>query len=144
MFVEKGAAIVSHLGQLEAAVMECLWAHDEAMPVREVLTELNGSRELAYTTVMTVLDNLHRKGMVARSKAGRAWVYIPVGSRSSYTAELMEEALAGNPDRGAALLHFVEKLPADELMQLRQLLDPTGPDPSVTSKSPASETARQL
>jgi predicted transcriptional regulator len=134
---------VSHLGKLEAAVMECLWARAEAVPVREVLTELNVSRELAYTTVMTVLDNLHRKGMVARSKTGRAWVYKPVGSRSSYTAELMEEALAGNPDRGAALLHFVEKLPADELKQLRQLLDSPGPEPSFTRQSHASETTQQ-
>lgn len=134
---------MSHLGQLEAAVMECLWARHEVMPVREVLTELNGSRNLAYTTVLTVLDNLHRKGMVARCKAGRAWVYRPLGSRSSYTVQLMEEALAGNPDRGAALLHFVEKLPAGELEQLRRLLDSPDPELGVTADPFTSVTTCQ-
>jgi predicted transcriptional regulator len=128
---------VSQLGQLEAAVMECLWGHDEPMPVRDVLKHLNTTKDLAYTTVMTVLDNLHKKNMVRRTKVGRAWVYQPTRSRSSYTAELMEEALAGNPDRPAALLHFVEKLPEGELEQLRQLLDRSS-NPSLQASPPAA------
>jgi len=46
--------------------------------VREGLT---GSRDLAYTTVMTVLDRLSRKGRVSRRKVGRSFVYAPVLSR---------------------------------------------------------------
>ena len=116
---------MAHLGQLEAAVMEFLWAYDGPMSVREVLERLNEDRGLAYTTVMTVLDNLHRKHMVSREKAGRAWVYRPAASRSSYTAELMRQALADSPDRDSALLRFVEQLPESEVAQLRRLLDPT-------------------
>lgn len=115
---------MNRLGQLEAAVMDCLWGRDEPMAVREVLDHLNANRGLAYTTVMTVLDNLHKKKLVVRSKAGRAWVYQPARSRASYTAELMEDALAGDPDRPAALLRFVEKLSERELEQLRRVLDP--------------------
>ena len=138
-----GEVIVNHLGQLEAAVMECLWSHDEPMPVREVLKQLNATRDLAYTTVMTVLDNLHKKHMVLRSKAGRAWVYQPARSRSSYTEELMEEALAGNPDRRAALLHFVEKLSEGELEQIRRLLDSSEASaPDATLDSPATAQQR--
>lgn len=110
--------------------MECLWSGDEPMSVRDVLERLNEDRVLAYTTVMTVLDNLYRKQMVHRTKAGRAWVYQAAATRSSYTAELMGEALAGNPDRGTALLRFVEQLPAAELAELRNALDaPVGDAP---------------
>lgn len=127
---------VVHLGHLEAAAMECLWAQASPATVREVLEDLNQERELAYTTVMTVLDNLHRKGMVWREKSGRAWAYHPAAPRSEYTAELMSEALAGNPDRSSALLRFVEQLPDGELAQLRGILtssnsrfsDPEGTD----------------
>lgn len=113
---------MTQLGQLEATVMECLWGGDEPMSVRDVLKRLNEERDLAYTTVMTVLDNLYRKDMVDREKAGRAWVYVPAASRSKYTAELMGQALAGSPDRGSALLRFVEQLPAAELSELRRVL----------------------
>ena len=123
---------MTQLGQLEAAVMERLWAHDGPMSVREVLERLNEDRALAYTTVMTVLDNLHRKQMVSREKAGRAWVYRPVASRSSYTAELMGQALADSPDRDSALLRFVEQLPESEVAQLRRLLEATA-EPDRTS-----------
>lgn len=129
---------MSQLGHLEAAVMECLWARGEPMPVRQVLEQLNSQRDLAYTTVMTVLDNLHRKGMVERSKTGRAWVYRAADSRSSYTAELMEQALAGNPDRSAALLHFVEKLSPGEIEQLRRILDTPGQPNGAVSQGVAS------
>lgn len=114
---------MTQLGQLEARVMECLWAREEPMSVREVLGRLNEDRNLAYTTVMTVLDNLYRKDMVLREKAGRAWVYVPAASRSTYTAELMGQALAGSADRKTALLRFVEQLPAAELAELRRVLD---------------------
>lgn len=114
---------MTHLGQLEAAVMECLWAGEEPMSVRDVLERLNQDRDLAYTTVMTVLDNLFRKDMVHRDKVGRAWAYVPAASRSKYTAELMGQVLAGSPDRGSALLRFVEQLPAAEVAELRLVLD---------------------
>lgn len=114
------------LGQLEATVMGCLWAAEKPMSVREVLKVLNAERQLAYSTVMTVLDNLHRKEMVLREKSGRAWVYVPAASRSVYTAELMEHALAFSPDRDSALLRFVERLPATDVDHLRRVLD-TGP-----------------
>ena len=95
------------------------------MSVREVLSLVNADRDLAYSTVMTVLDNLHRKNMVLRKKSGRAWLYVPAASRSVYTAELMEQALDFSPDRGSALLRFVEQLPEAEVAQLRRVLDST-------------------
>ena len=57
----------------------------------------------AYTTVLTVLDRLTKKGMVERIRDGKAHHYRPTGSRDSYVAELMHEALDATLDREAAL-----------------------------------------
>lgn len=112
------------LGELEAAVMELLWADDgPGLSVREALERLTSRKPLAYTTVMTVLDNLHRKGFVERAKEGRAYRYRATSSREQHTAELMEGALDGTSDRTAALLHFVQNISPDGLADLRAALD---------------------
>lgn len=121
---------MAHLGQLEAAVMDRLWSWDHPVSVRAVLEDLQKDRPLAYTTVMTVLDNLHRKGMVLREKSGRAYVYRPTRSRETHTAELMEQVLAGTNDRGGALLRFVEQMSVDEIDELRSALDSRVSKPS--------------
>lgn len=111
------------LGQLEAVVMAELWASDEAASVRSVLDRVNTERNLAYTTVMTVLENLRRKGLVKRNKAGRGYEYWPVLTREEHTAALMEQVLAGSSDRFVTLLRFAEQIPPAELASLREALD---------------------
>ena len=111
------------LGNLEAVVMERLWAWNRPVAVREVLDDLQGERRIAYTTVMTVMDNLFRKGVLSRERDGRAYRYQPVRTREQHTAELMEQVLAQGGDSTAALLHFVERMPKDEVRQLREVLD---------------------
>ena len=113
---------VRQLGELEAVVMDRLWTREEPALVRDVLEDLQPGRSLAYTTVMTVLENLYRKGFVRRAKDGRAYRYAATQSREAHTAELMGEVLSGSRDRGAALLHFVEQMPAEELADLRRAL----------------------
>ena len=107
------------LGQLEAVVMDRVWASDRPVLVREVLEQLSTERALAYTTVMTVMDNLHKKGFLARERQGRAYAYRPLRSREAHTAEVMGEVLATAGDRSAALLHFVEGISPDEMAELR-------------------------
>ena len=70
------------LGELEAAIMDRLWEWGRPALVREVVDDLRPDRPLAYTTVMTVMENLHRKGWLRREKDGRAWRYEPTRSRS--------------------------------------------------------------
>ena len=113
---------VKGLGDLEADVVELVWALDRAVTVREVLAKLNVSRDLAYTTVMTVMDNLHRKGWLVREMVSRAYVYAAATSREQYSAQLMESALGASNDSGATLVHFVESMGADELAALRAAL----------------------
>lgn len=110
------------LGQLEATVMERVWNAADPMTVRAVLESLQQDRQIAYTTVMTVMDNLHSKGFLTRERTGRAYAYRAARPREEYEAGLMEDVLAGSADRTATLLHFVEKISPDELAELRALL----------------------
>jgi len=114
---------VRQLGELEAVVMRLLWSWNRLVSVRDVLEELQRDRPLAYTTVMTVLDNLRRKGFVTREKHGRAYRYRPTSTREQHTATVMGEVLADSGDRNVTLLRFVEQMPADEVARLREALD---------------------
>ncbi|NQU37554.1 MAG: BlaI/MecI/CopY family transcriptional regulator [Actinobacteria bacterium] len=111
------------LGELESDVMQRLWARDEPMAVRDVLDELNKSRTLAYTTVMTVLDNLHRKGMVTRRREGRSYLYAEALSQREYAGRLIADAAGRSGDRVGALMHFVDGLDPAEIRELREALN---------------------
>lgn len=109
---------MSRFGELEAAVMDRLWAADAPTSVRQVVTDLQEQRALAYTTVMTVMERLYRKGLLSRVEHGRAYLYQPVQSRAAYTAGVMAEALDASTDRAATLVHFVDKVTPQEAKQL--------------------------
>ncbi len=108
------------LGELEFRVMRALWACDAAMTVRDVYEELQAERNLAYTTVMTVLDRLAKKSMVNRVLNGRAWYYRPSLSLANLVGRQMYAALrdAGLEAKGA-LREFVFRLSPDELEMLK-------------------------
>jgi predicted transcriptional regulator len=128
---EQGDLPVARLGDLERAVMEILWDLPAAGPAepwptmtaREVAAALSGRRSLAYTTVLTVLDRLERKGLVRRLRDGRAHHYAPMASRAAYVAELMLEALGSASDRDAVLMHFADQVSGEEAEVLRRALD---------------------
>src|ERR1700730_13351177 len=110
-------------GELEAVIMDRLWEWGRPVLVREVVDALRDERRLAYTTVMTVMENLYRKGWLRRERDGRAWRYEPTGSRSGYTAALMSDALATSADHGTALAHFALQMSPHDAALLRQALD---------------------
>jgi predicted transcriptional regulator len=110
-------------GQLESAIMDVLWAHDRALPVREVRERLDYSRPVAYTTVMTVLTILHGKGVLRREKVGRAWRYWPRERRSEHDARLMTEILRAGPDPAQTAREFLARLTADERGTLTARVD---------------------
>jgi len=113
---------VRGFGNLEAVIMDRLWSWRRPVTVREVLDDLAGEREIAYTTVMTVKDNLHRKGWLDRALDGRAYRYRPVASREQYNARLMREALDGSHDVDATLVHFLDQISDSESDALRRAL----------------------
>jgi predicted transcriptional regulator len=104
------------------------------MLVREMVEALHGQRPLAYTTVMTVLENLHRKGWLRRERDGRAWRYEPTGSRSGYTAALMNDALATSSDRRTALAHFALQMSPHDAALLREALGQAQPEPEGAAR----------
>lgn len=114
------------LGELEAEIMDRLWGWQRPATVREVVDDINVTRPIAYTTVMTVADILHRKGWLRREKISRAWVYEPERSREEYTAGLMQDALGNTRDRQAALLRFVEHMSTEDQVALDAALRAVG------------------
>ena len=102
-------------GDLEREVMTQLWDAAEPLTVRQVHDRLSRDRDLAYTTVMTVLDRLAKKGVVTQQRADRAYRYAPAQTREEMTAAVMLDALGATPDQDAALAHFVGQLPPDAL-----------------------------
>lgn|GEM_PF-157967 len=110
-------------GDLEAAIMTSLWSRAEPATVREVLQDLSAQRNPAYTTIMTVMTILHRKGWLHREMDGRAWRYAPVLTREEYAARLMREALDEGVDRAAVLARFVETVSEEESEALRRRVE---------------------
>lgn len=116
----------SSLGDLERAVMDVLWGlgPDGEATVREVHAAVSKDRDIAYTTVMTVMDRLARKEMVLQHRAGRAYRYQARTTRAEMTADLMRGTLTdlGSGERGPALVAFVEDASEEEVAALRQAL----------------------
>ena len=109
-------------GDLEAVVMDRVWDRDKPVTVRELFDELREERNIAYTTVMSTMDNLHRKGWLARERDGKAYRYTAVASREEYSARLMREAMAEAGDAEAVLSHFVAQMDGTESAALRAVL----------------------
>jgi predicted transcriptional regulator len=114
------------LGPLEAAVMDVAWAR-APVTAREVCDRMTGTEERAYTTIMTTLDRLHRKGLLVREKDGLAWRYVPVLGKAEFEKALADglaaEILQAHGE--VALSAFVEAAAeVDEglLDQLAQLI----------------------
>ncbi len=121
------------LGELERAVMDLLWEHPTAMTantLRDLLTQRPASgnkdgadsKELAVTTVLTVLSRLEKKGLVERERDIRPHRYRSVTTRADHTAELMLEVLGSAPDREAVLARFIGTVSDGEAATLRKLL----------------------
>jgi predicted transcriptional regulator len=109
-------------GELERAVVDVLWDAIEPMTARAVTDALVG-RELAVTTVLTVLSRLESKGVVRRARDGRAHTYEAVAGRNEPTAELMRQVLDTAGDRDDALARFVGSVSPEDVQALRRALD---------------------
>lgn len=119
----------ARLGDLERSIMDRLWALDgsdpgAALTVREIHDSISEEREIAYTTVMTVLDRLAKKGLVTRERDGRAWRYQPVSTSEELTAHLLRDSLdhLESTDRRAAMMHFLDSASDEEIDDLKAAL----------------------
>lgn len=102
--------------------MTRVWQWNRPVTVREVLEDLQQERSIAYTTVMTVMDNLHQKGWVRREVEGRAYRYTAVSTRAAYAAALMNEAWSQSDNPAAALVAFFGMMSAEQREALRDAM----------------------
>lgn len=117
------------LGNLEAAVMDVLWQTSKPLKVRDVLDGLHDGRPRAYTTVLTVLDNLHRKAWVIRARDGKAYKYEAALSRTEAAVRALREVVASSSDPEAVLLHFARLATDHEAELLSEALSKRGAQP---------------
>ncbi|MCP2030685.1 putative transcriptional regulator [Okibacterium sp. HSC-33S16] len=113
------------LGELERSVMDALWSTEGTLSANELRDRLDssrGSKEVAVTTVLTVLSRLENKGFVERDRSSRPHLYRSVTTRAEHTADLMHEVLGTAPDREAALARFIGQVSPEEAETLRTLL----------------------
>ncbi|AIY46684.1 MULTISPECIES: BlaI/MecI/CopY family transcriptional regulator [Mycolicibacterium] len=114
---------VRGFGELEAEIMDRIWNRGPAaVTVREVFDELVEERRIAYTTVMSTMDNLHTKGWLERDRDGRAYRYWPRLNREQHTAQLMREALDGGGRSDLVLSYFIEQIDPQDSDRLRAAL----------------------
>jgi len=113
---------VRGFGDLEAVIMHRVWEYGKPVTVRELFDDLSAERTIAYTTVMSTMDNLHRKGWLGRVKEGKAYRYTATASREEYSARLMREALDAGGNTEAVLSHFVAQIDSGESEALRSVL----------------------
>ena len=121
-----GTGAAKLLGELELAVMEIVWTQ-QSVTVRDVLETLSEERELAYTTVMTVMSRLAEKGLLVANKDGRAYRYRPVLTMEELEAQAvgrMVQSLVNDFGSDIAVSQFVEALSSldpDQLARLAEL-----------------------
>ena len=114
---------MGRFGDLEAEIMDVVWAAGGPIRVREVSEQLNRVRPLAFNTVQTVMENLYRKGWLGRQKEGRAYRYEAARTRDDYAAGLLAEALSAARDPAATLVRLAGNLEPGEAARLRAALD---------------------
>lgn len=113
---------MARLGELEHAIMDILWAAPQPLTAREVRQALS-DRDLAATTILTVLSRLEAKGLVDRDRSQRAHRYSAVEGRDAHVVELMRQALDTAPDSSAALARFADTVTPSEAAALAEALD---------------------
>jgi BlaI family transcriptional regulator, penicillinase repressor len=112
------------LGDLQLQVMEVVWRLGRTT-VAEVHQALAERRRIAYTTVLTTLRALERRGIVRHDKAGKAFVYSPTMTRDQYTVatvgKVVDDLFEGRQE--ALLCHILgtERIGKDDLAEIRRL-----------------------
>ncbi|MCN9242434.1 BlaI/MecI/CopY family transcriptional regulator [Streptomyces sp. RY43-2] len=108
-------------GAREAEILDLLHKADSALTPGEV-TELLGG--LTYSSVVTILTRMHTKGLLTRTRRGRAYAYTPVTDDPGFAARRMRSVLEERSDRQAVLARFADGLSAADADLLRHLLGP--------------------
>jgi predicted transcriptional regulator len=115
------------LGKLEERVMEIIWRANRPLPVRDVAAQLRTKPALAYTTVMTTLDRLYKKELLARRKQGNAFLYRAAMTRDEYHQRIVEETVTNLIEKStmpvlAAFVDAAATIDEKNLARLEELI----------------------
>ncbi len=115
--------IKKFLGELEAEVMEILWERDSLSSVKDVYETIKGERDIAYTTILTIMSRLYHKGLLNRVKDGRCYLYTPSYKRDDFIESFNKRTLSGlfKDFREPTLSHFVDMLEESDPEALKSL-----------------------
>lgn len=117
-----------HPTELELEILKVLW-EQSPLPVREVriLLEKQANRPLSHSTVITMLNIMHRKGFVRRKKEGKAFLFAPKVKKKSVLGKMMGDLLVRvfDDSPSSMMLNLLEtaELDAEELAELRKLIN---------------------
>lgn len=110
------------LGELEIAVLEMMWEQGEAS-VREVFEYLKPRRDIAYTTVMTVMSRLANKGLLEKTKRKNAYLYRPAYSKKEFTDSTVKRIITELIDdfTSPALNYFIDSMNEENPEKMAEL-----------------------
>lgn len=110
------------LGDLEADIMKIIW-QEEKSTVRDVYEKLRLQREIAYTTVMTIMSRLAEKKLLEKEQVGNAYVYRPAVSEQEFARRVVSEVLDGLLEEFAepAISHFVDRMSNEDEQKIARL-----------------------
>ena len=110
-------------GELERLILATLWASDESLTAVDIRATFDEPIP-AITTIITVLERLRTKGLVAREKSGtNSFRYTTTSDHNEHIADSMASALANSTDRSLALMNFTGQLSDEDKAVLRRILD---------------------
>lgn len=111
------------LGSLENDVMEVIWLKNTEVSVRDVFETLSSTREIAYTTVMTIMGRLAEKGVLIKRKEGNAFLFSPVITREDFTTQMVDNVIDDllSDYSEAAIASFISRVGAKDLETIEKL-----------------------
>ena len=115
------------LGELEKEVMEVVWQSRHSTTVRFVFEFINKKRKIAYTTVMTIMGRLVKKGYLKTESSGKVYIYKAVLSKDKFLTKASQQIIKNfvSSFGDAAVAHFaqeIEKIPEDKRKKLLEML----------------------
>jgi predicted transcriptional regulator len=117
---------IGALGQLQQEVMDEVWRMGQAT-VADVHARLAQRRKIAYTTVLTTMRNLEKRGMLRHEPQGKAFLYQPTMPREQYAAGTVQDFVArifgGRPERLVCQLLDTDRVRSEDLARLKQLIE---------------------
>lgn len=115
------------LGELEKEIMEVVWQSTKPITVRLVFESISNRRKIAYTTVMTIMSRLVKKGYLKTEVSGKAYIYKAVYTKDKFLTRISRQIIKNfvSSFGDAAVAHFAQemgKIPADKKSKLLKML----------------------